>query len=432
MKSQINTDIFLETGCIKRDLLLNYRDDKLSADQKHEVEEHLIDCPLCADALEGLALVSGTAALDDIHSKVGAITEKPAGSGSFSYWAIAASVTAVMLLSVFTYMQYKDANEPELAAAEKSKPEEVAAEPSMPAVASDQAVPDTKVAVNNQLQATKQNSEQAAVVSKVQSPEITVAESDDSKDFQSVVGNTVEEKMEDVSIPATKKESTKSEIYVQDASVTADHTAPAVVNLGSTYELEKIDKTVSNVSHGSYMPAQVITYIDNVKVIDYHLNFFKQSSKSEPAKSTPSKFENRSKKSVAEAEEAKSGDEVNRKTSYLNLLTDPIVLFNKGRYESSLEQFIQILKINPGDQNASFYSGLCHFHLKDYSKALKLLKPIAANSLSPFYEEAEFYKARTLIASGKIDEGKQLLEQIVNKNGFYANQAAEELTKIKP
>ncbi|OQA10433.1 MAG: Anaphase-promoting complex, cyclosome, subunit 3 [Bacteroidetes bacterium ADurb.Bin397] len=337
-----------------------------------------------------------------------------------------------MLLSVFTYMQYQDANEPELAVAEKSKPEEVAAEPSLPAIASDQAVPDTKVAVNNQLQATKQNSEQAAVVSKVQSPEITVAESDDSKDFQSVVGNTVEEKMEDVSIPATKKESTKSEIYVQDASVTADHTAPAVVNLGSTYELEKIDKTVSNVSHGSYMPAQVITYIDNVKVIDYHLNFFKQSSKSEPVKSTPSKFENRSKKSVAEAEEAKSGDEVNRKTSYLNLLTDPIVLFNKGRYESSLEQFSQILKINPGDQNASFYSGLCHFHLKDYSKALKLLKPIAANSLSPFYEEAEFYKARTLIASGKIDEGKQLLEQIVNKNGFYANQAAEELTKIKP
>ncbi len=429
MKSQINTDIFLETGCIKRDLLLNYRDDKLSADQKHEVEEHLIDCPLCADALEGLALVSGTAALDDIHSKVGAITEKPAGSGSFSYWAIAASVTAVMLLSVFTYMQYKDANEPELAVAEKSKPEEVAAEPSLPAIASDQAVPDTKVAVNNQLQATKQNSEQAAVVSKVQSPEITVAESDDSKDFQSVVGNTVEEKMEDVSIPATKKESTKSEIYLQDASVTDDHTAPVVVNLGSTYEL---DKTVSNVSHGSYMPAQVITYIDNVKVIDYHLNFFKQSSKSEPVKSTPSKFENRSKKSVAEAEEAKSGDEVNRKTSYLNLLTDPIVLFNKGRYESSLEQFSQILKINPGDQNASFYSGLCHFHLKDYSKALKLLKPIAANSLSPFYEEAEFYKARTLIASGKIDEGKQLLEQIVNKKGFYANQAAEELTKIKP
>lgn len=429
MKSQINTDIFLETGCIKRDLLLNYRDDKLSADQKHEVEEHLIDCPLCADALEGLALVSGTAALDDIHSKVGAITEKPAGAGSFSYWAIAASVTAVMLLSVFTYMQYKDANEPELAVAEKSKPEEVAAEPSLPAIASDQAVPDTKVVVNNQLQATKQNSEQAAVVSKVQSPEITVAESDASKDFESISGNTVEEKMEDVSIPATKKESTKSEIYVQDASVTADHTAPVVVNLGSTYEL---DKTVSNVSHGSYMPAQVITYIDNVKVIDYHLNFFKQSSKSEPVKSTPSKFENRSKKSVAEAEEAKSGDEVNRKTSYLNLLTDPIVLFNKGRYESSLEQFSQILKINPGDQNASFYSGLCHFHLKDYSKALKLLKPIAANSLSPFYEEAEFYKARTLIASGKTDEGKQLLEQIVNKKGFYANQAAEEITKIKP
>jgi hypothetical protein len=432
MKSQINTDIFLETGCIKRDLLLNYRDDNLSDTQKHEVEEHLIDCPLCADALEGLMLVTGTAALDDIHSKVGSITEKPAGAGSFSYWAIAASITAVMLLSVFTYMQFKNANEPELAVAEKSISEEVVAEPTLPAIASDQAVPDNQDAVSKQLQANSQNTEQAAVVSKVHAPKILVAESDVNKDFESVAGNAVEEKMEEVSVLANEKESTKSAIVVQDASVTADHTAPAVFNLGSSYEIEKLDKTVSNVSHGSYMPAQVITYIDNVKVIDYHLNFFKQSSKSEPAKSTPSKFENRSKKSVAEAEEAKSGDEVNRKTSYLNLLTDPIVLFNKGRYESSLEQFSQILKINPGDQNASFYSGLCHFHLKDYSKALKLLKPIAANSLSPFYEEAEFYKARTLIASGKIDEGKQLLEQIVNKKGFYANQAADELTKIKP
>jgi hypothetical protein len=132
MKSQINTDIFLETGCIKRDLLLNYRDDNLSDTQKHEVEEHLIDCPLCADALEGLMLVTGTAALDDIHSKVGSITEKPAGAGSFSYWAIAASITAVMLLSVFTYMQFKNANEPELAVAEKSISEEVVAEPTLP------------------------------------------------------------------------------------------------------------------------------------------------------------------------------------------------------------------------------------------------------------------------------------------------------------
>ncbi|MBK6642290.1 MAG: hypothetical protein IPG39_14220 [Bacteroidetes bacterium] len=65
-------------------------------------------------------------------------------------------------------------------------------------------------------------------------------------------------------------------------------------------------------------------------------------------------------------------------------------------------------------------------------QSAKVVTTYCCKSLSPFYEEAEFYNARSLTASGKTAEGKKLLEQIVNKKGFYANQAAEELTKIKP
>src|SRR6185503_13052401 len=49
--------IFEPTHCISGDMLLKYVSNTLSADQKREVEKHLIDCEMCSDALEGLRMV---------------------------------------------------------------------------------------------------------------------------------------------------------------------------------------------------------------------------------------------------------------------------------------------------------------------------------------------------------------------------------------
>ena len=56
MKSRIH-NIFSETGCVQKDMLLKYRDGELNDTDKHDVERHLIDCELCSDALDGLALL---------------------------------------------------------------------------------------------------------------------------------------------------------------------------------------------------------------------------------------------------------------------------------------------------------------------------------------------------------------------------------------
>lgn len=50
-------NIFVKTKCPTQQQLLDYVEGRLSGDALHEVEEHLTDCELCNEALEGLAII---------------------------------------------------------------------------------------------------------------------------------------------------------------------------------------------------------------------------------------------------------------------------------------------------------------------------------------------------------------------------------------
>jgi len=49
--------IFEGSECPTHQMLQDYLDDKLSAEEKHMVERHLIDCEMCSDEIEGLSLI---------------------------------------------------------------------------------------------------------------------------------------------------------------------------------------------------------------------------------------------------------------------------------------------------------------------------------------------------------------------------------------
>lgn len=48
-------NIFDHSNCLSQDVLLNYRNGNLTAEQRHKVERHLLDCEMCSDALEGMS-----------------------------------------------------------------------------------------------------------------------------------------------------------------------------------------------------------------------------------------------------------------------------------------------------------------------------------------------------------------------------------------
>ena len=55
MSEKLN--IFTDTGCPSLELLTGYLDDRLPLSQRQQLERHMLDCPMCADALEGLESV---------------------------------------------------------------------------------------------------------------------------------------------------------------------------------------------------------------------------------------------------------------------------------------------------------------------------------------------------------------------------------------
>ncbi len=68
-------NIFAGSDCPDTEVLLAYMNNSLSREEKHRVEEHLVDCEMCSDELEGLAAMGDTEKLpgivDDIQQELG-------------------------------------------------------------------------------------------------------------------------------------------------------------------------------------------------------------------------------------------------------------------------------------------------------------------------------------------------------------------------
>ena len=100
--SNINTyQIFKESTCISKELLTGYHHYTLSEKDKLAVETHLIDCELCSEALEGLAITTNPVGLENTMNEVKALTEKrqaPVNYFSFRNSMLAAASVAALLL----------------------------------------------------------------------------------------------------------------------------------------------------------------------------------------------------------------------------------------------------------------------------------------------------------------------------------------------
>lgn len=51
-------DLFTATQCPPQQQLLDYVQNRLTAEQRHEVELHLADCEMCSEAVEGLSTIA--------------------------------------------------------------------------------------------------------------------------------------------------------------------------------------------------------------------------------------------------------------------------------------------------------------------------------------------------------------------------------------
>ena len=137
-------------------------------------------------------------------------------------------------------------------------------------------------------------------------------------------------------------------------------------------------------------------------------------------------YENKLDKENAE----KAKEEMTVEVTYRETLEKAIHLYKVKSYRAAISEFDNILAKHPKDVNAQFYSGLCYFHLPQLATALTMFNTVLKNKETEFNEEASWYKALILIEIKNINGAKKLLNNIIEKGGFYKVKAEEKLKEL--
>jgi len=114
------------------------------------------------------------------------------------------------------------------------------------------------------------------------------------------------------------------------------------------------------------------------------------------------------------------------KAPYYKELERAMKYFRKGAYTKSYPLFAGILRQFPDDENALFYGGLSAYKLSRFGKASKLFSKALAQRGGVFYEEALWYLALTLEATGNA-RSDSLFCVIQQYDSFYAENAEDKI-----
>jgi len=114
--------------CISEERLLGYIEGKLSPQEANRVEQHLLECELCSDALEGLKMLPPDKAREitaDLHSKIDQRVETGKGGKVLpfgSFYRIAAIIVLVALVGGGYWLMKIGKEENNIAINQKSEP----------------------------------------------------------------------------------------------------------------------------------------------------------------------------------------------------------------------------------------------------------------------------------------------------------------------
>lgn len=102
MSEDLNHKLYSSTDCIPEQTMFDYIDNKLSPKEQHAVEKHMLDCGLCADAMEGLRMVKDRSRIAAIHQRVSVLMAAPAEKKvvKINYYRITASIAAGIALLI--------------------------------------------------------------------------------------------------------------------------------------------------------------------------------------------------------------------------------------------------------------------------------------------------------------------------------------------
>jgi tetratricopeptide (TPR) repeat protein len=167
-----------------------------------------------------------------------------------------------------------------------------------------------------------------------------------------------------------------------------------------------------------------VIFLHDLKVANYHLYYFKGQSLVNIQRNVEAAYQNAGEKS--------SNVTSSNKMYYLhNAINDLMLNFKKQKFQNCLTLIETIKKYNADDVNCLFYESMCYYQLKNYKKAMEQFNSVRTHNVNIFKEEADYYYALCCIKTNTINEAKEILNEIVMNEGFYAPRAKEQLLVLK-
>ncbi len=118
----------------------------------------------------------------------------------------------------------------------------------------------------------------------------------------------------------------------------------------------------------------------------------------------------------------------NLNLSYFAYLEKALYKYKKTKYSEAIAMYNTILSQYKEDLNAKFYKAMALYQLGKYEKAILLYNQVIENSINVFDQEAEYYKALSLLHTNKT-EAISLLQKIADDALFYAQKALIKLSE---
>lgn len=391
--------IFERTGCLTEEVLLGYAHGTLSTDARKKVEQHLLDCRLCSDALDGVMLLSGSefrSHVVGLRSRVQAITGTPEGKVvRFRPWRVAAAASLMACLGISGWLlkQYlqSESNENAVAVFDKNY--------------------------------------EAPIV--LQAPPELLGPSTEelAKEVEGdiIADETLAMAGEGVSRPEWKDISTSDDASEVSADMDYPKTVNAVpledgvgyVQADSTLTITATGATLATGGTNAVSYSWTPTTVDNVEIVSTR-------HAGRQAKDDQMLKEKKASTSPADAEgnvyTPAQDPEVKQQ-----LLDEGVDYYSNKQYVEANDNFSQVLAAEPTNETALFYSAVSYIEEGQPGRAITNLDQIIANKGSAYYDSALWYRAMALLKDGQAKPAKKQLIEIIESGSSYEERARKAL-----
>jgi len=405
-------DLFTPSGCLSRDALLAYVSGKCTADDTRRIEQHLADCPLCSDAVEGIMEMADPlvlpALLEETRERlfgegsekktvvVPITVAKKARAGRQVYYYSIAATIAVIVVSFFAIRYVlKDTDQAEISMLERTEDS---------GIAQKETVAETPASGSEYEEITvaeEKNKEGSAGTGKPYNAVDLVETSNGAGDLTNEYfrfGQNVTRDNDGY------KEIVDEVLFKDDENnAMADKVEPYEDGT-ATKDQEEMDDASGEVLENKQVNTVVV---ERSKIQGGARKGQKKMGKSsQPAAA------------VATADPAQED---------LNLGMES---YNRGDYPGAVENFDRALKTSPDQDQALYYSGMSYFYSGNYDDALKTFRKLMKKKTGTYYQAAQWQIAVIQLKTGELKDARKTLNEVIDENGTYRSRAEEEIEKL--